>query len=166
MPHTTLLAASLQYGVVSRSYPLSGKILRGYLDASGTLNGLGIGNPNAEFSPHVSSIAMASEGGTAKILWGFRNGEVAVTTALRAMDQSRTSASRLVRCRLGDCHEGAVESVSWATGGEGCFFFVSGGADGRVKLWEAKTTLTCSQSQWMLAPTFGLSFRNAARFCT
>ncbi|KAI0742453.1 hypothetical protein C8Q80DRAFT_1108453 [Daedaleopsis nitida] len=141
MPHTTLLAASLQYGVVSRSYPLSGKILRGFLDASGTLNGLGIGNPNAEFSPHVSSIALASEGGTAKILWGFRNGEVAVTTALRAMDHSRMSASRLVRCRLGDCHEGAVETVSWVSGAEGCVFFVSGGADGRVKLWEAKTTV-------------------------
>ncbi|RPD53649.1 hypothetical protein L226DRAFT_459056 [Lentinus tigrinus ALCF2SS1-7] len=143
MPHTTLLAASLQYGVVSRSYPLSGKVLRGFLDASGTVNGLGVGNPNAEFSPHVSSIALASEGGTAKVLWGFRNGEVAVTTALRAMDHNRTSAARLVRCRLGDCHEGAVESISWASGGEGCIFFVSGGADGRVKLWEAKHTLNC-----------------------
>ncbi|KAI0753659.1 WD40-repeat-containing domain protein [Fomes fomentarius] len=155
MPHTTLLAASLQYGVVSRSYPLSGKILRGYLDASGTLNGLGIGNPNAEFSPHVTSIAMASEGGTAKILWGFRNGEVAVTTAVRTMDPSRTSASRLIRCRPGDCHEGAVECVSWATGIEGYVFFVSGGADGRVKLWEAKTTLKClwnSNKQPSLVP--------------
>ena len=143
MPHTTLLAASLQYGVVSRSYPLSGKVLRGFLDASGTVNGLGIGNPNAEFSPHVSSIALASDGGTAKVLWGFRNGEVAVTTALRAMDHNRTSAARLVRCRLGDCHEGAVESLAWASGGEGSVLFVSGGADGRVKLWEAKNTLSC-----------------------
>ncbi|TFK81181.1 hypothetical protein K466DRAFT_502600 [Polyporus arcularius HHB13444] len=143
MPHTTLLAASLQYGVVSRSYPLSGKVLRGFLDASGTLNGLGIGNPNAEFSPHVSSIALASEGGTAKVLWGFRNGEVAVTTALRAMDHNRTSAARLVRCRPEDCHEGPVECVAWATGGEGCVLFISGGVDGRVKLWEAKASLNC-----------------------
>ncbi|EJF60236.1 hypothetical protein DICSQDRAFT_147933 [Dichomitus squalens LYAD-421 SS1] len=138
MPHTTLLAASLQYGVVARSYPLSGKVLRGFLDASGTLNGLGIGNPNAEFSPHVSSIALASEGGTAKVLWGFRNGEVAVTTALRAMDHNRTSGARLVRCRLGDCHEGAVEIVAFASGDEGYVFVVSGGADGRVKLWGVK----------------------------
>ncbi|PIL26226.1 hypothetical protein GSI_11981 [Ganoderma sinense ZZ0214-1] len=139
MPHTTLLAASLQYGVVSRSYPLSGKVLRGFLDASGTLNGLGIGNPNAEFSPHVSSIALASEGGTAKVSWGFRNGDVAVTMALRAMDHNRTSAAKLVRCRPQDCHEGAVECVAWATGGQGYTFLVSGGADGRVKLWEVKT---------------------------
>ena len=139
MPQTTLLAASLQYGVVSRSYPLSGKVLRGFLDASGTLNGLGIGNPNAEFSPHVSSIALTSEGGTAKVLWGFRNGDVAVTMALRAMDHNRTSAARLARCHPSDCHEGPVECVAWATGGQGSVFLVSGGADGRVKLWEVST---------------------------
>ncbi len=139
MPHSTLLAASLQYGVVSRSYPLSGKVLRGFLDASGTLNGLGIGNPNAEFSPHVSSIALASEGGTARILWGFRNGNVAVTTASRAMDHNRTSAARLVRCRFEDYHEGAVECVAWATGGQGSALLVSGGVDGRVKLWGVET---------------------------
>lgn len=138
MPHTTLLAASLQYGVVSRSYPLSGKVLRGFLDASGTLNGLGIGNPNAEFSPHVSSIALASEGGTAKVLWGFRNGDVAVTTALRAMDHNRTSAARLVKCGPEDSHLGAVECVAWAIGSQGYAFLVSGGADGRVKLWEVQ----------------------------
>ncbi|KAI0669035.1 WD40-repeat-containing domain protein [Trametes maxima] len=143
MPNTTLLAASLQYGVVSRSYPLSGKVLRGFLDASGTANGLGIGNPNAEFSPHVSSVALASEGGTAKILWGYRNGEVAVTTAVRVMDNNRASAARLVRCRLLDCHEGAVTCVTWAHNIDGSAFFVSGGADGRVKLWDAKTSLKC-----------------------
>lgn len=143
MPHTTLLAASLQYGIVSRSYPLSGKILRGFLDASGTLNGLGIGNPNAEFSPNVSCIALASEGGTAKVVWGFRNGEVAATTALRAMDHKRTSAARMVRCRLGDCHEGIVECIAFAQSGEGSALIVSGGADGRMKLWEVKNSLVC-----------------------
>ncbi|KAI0632685.1 hypothetical protein C8Q77DRAFT_1059239 [Trametes polyzona] len=143
MPNTTLLAASLQYGVVSRSYPLSGKVLRGFLDASGTANGLGIGNPNAEFSPHVSSVALASEGGTAKILWGYRNGEVAVTTAVRVMDNNRASAARLVRCRLGDCHEGAVRCVAWDHTIAGPAVFLTGGTDGRVKLWHAKTGLTC-----------------------
>ncbi|KAI0640968.1 WD40-repeat-containing domain protein [Trametes meyenii] len=143
MPNTTLLAASLQYGVVSRSYPLSGKVLRGFLDASGTANGLGNGNPNAEFSPHVSSVALASEGGTAKILWGYRNGEVAVTTAVRVMDNNRASAARLVRCRLLDCHEGAVTCVAWAHNIAGSALFISGGVDGRVKLWDAKTSLKC-----------------------
>ncbi|KAI0776625.1 ARP2/3 complex 16 kDa subunit (p16-Arc)-domain-containing protein [Trametes elegans] len=140
MPNNTLLAASLQYGIVSRSYPLSGKVLRGFLDASGTGNGLGIGNPNAEFSPHVSSIALASDGGTAKILWGYRNGEVAVTTAVRVMDNNRASAAKLVKCRLGDCHEGSVECLAWEHGSP---LFVTGGADGRVKLWDIKTSLRC-----------------------
>ncbi|KAI8992769.1 WD40-repeat-containing domain protein [Trametes punicea] len=143
MPNTTLLAASLQYGVVSRSFPLTGKVLRGFLDASGTANGLGIGNPNAEFSPHVSSVALTSDGGTAKILWGYRNGEVAVTTALRVMDNNRASAARLIRCRLGDCHEGAVECVAWDHSIDGSSLFVTGGADGRVKLWDAKYSLNC-----------------------
>ncbi|OJT11102.1 hypothetical protein TRAPUB_12386 [Trametes pubescens] len=143
MPNTTLLAASLQYGVISRSYPLSGKVLRGFLDASGTANGLGIGNPNAEFSPHVSSVALTSDGGTAKILWGYRNGEVAVTTAVRVMDNNRASAAKLVRCRLADCHEGAVECIAWDHSIDGSSVFATGGIDGRVKLWGIKTTLTC-----------------------
>ncbi|KAI0819820.1 WD40-repeat-containing domain protein [Trametes gibbosa] len=145
MPNNNLLAASLQYGIVSRSYPMSGKVLRGFLDASGTANGLGIGNPNAEFSPHISSTALASEGGTAKILWGYRNGEVAVTTAVRVMDNNRASAARLVRCRLGDCHEGAVDCVAWDRNADSPCVFASGGADGRVKLWRANsnTTLAC-----------------------
>ncbi|KAI0920221.1 hypothetical protein AcV5_010021 [Taiwanofungus camphoratus] len=138
MPSTTVLAASLKYGVVSRSYPLSGKVLRGYLDASGFANGVGIGNPNAEFSPHVTAIALASEGGTAKVLWGFRNGEVAVTTANRAMDGSRASAAKHVRCKVDDCHEGVVRDVAWGAGADGPTAFVTGAADGRVKLWDAK----------------------------
>ncbi|KAJ8489426.1 hypothetical protein ONZ51_g2937 [Trametes cubensis] len=143
MPNTTLLAASLQYGVVSRSFPLTGKILRGFLDATGTANGLGIGNPNAEFSPHVSAVALTSEGGTAKILWGYRNGEVAVTTAVRIMDSNRASAARMIRCRLGDCHEGSVECVAWDRSMDGSSLFVTASADGRVKLWDSKQSLRC-----------------------
>ncbi|KAH9886927.1 hypothetical protein C8Q73DRAFT_657363 [Cubamyces lactineus] len=143
MPNTALLAASLQYGVVSRSFPLTGKVLRGFLDATGTANGLGIGNPNAEFSPHVSAVALTSEGGTAKILWGYRNGEVAVTTAVRIMDSNRASAARMIRCRLGDCHEGSVECVAWDHGADGSSLFATGSADGRVKLWDSKQSLRC-----------------------
>jgi len=140
MPSTTLLTASLHYGVVARSYPLTGKVLRGFLDATGTANGLGLGNPNAEFSPHVTAIALASEGRTAKVLWGFRNGEVAVTIANRAMDGSRASAAKHVRCNVNECHEGAVRDVAWAAshGADGPPAFVTGAADGRIKLWDAR----------------------------
>ncbi|KAH9921650.1 uncharacterized protein B0H18DRAFT_1020662 [Fomitopsis serialis] len=140
MPNTTLLAASLQYGIAARSYPLTGKILRGYLDASGTANGIGLGNPNLEFSPHVTAIALASEGRTAKVLWGFRNGEVAVTTAVRAMDGNRPSAAKHARCTVEECHEAAVCALAWGTevGQEGPSAFVTGDTHGQVKLWDAK----------------------------
>ncbi|CCL99835.1 uncharacterized protein FIBRA_01859 [Fibroporia radiculosa] len=142
MPSTSLLTASLYYGVVARSYPLRGKVLRGFLDASGTANGLGWGNPNAEFSPHLSAIALASEGLSARILWGFRNGEVAVTTAARAMDEGRVSAAKHVRCKPRECHDGVVLDVAWGmdgvSGSEGLAPFVTGAADGRIKLWNAK----------------------------
>lgn len=149
MPNTALLTSSLHYGIVARSYPLTGKILRGYLDATGTANGLGWGNPNIEFSPHVTAIALASEGQTAKVLWGYRNGEVAVTTANRAMDRNHASAAKHVRCKVDDCHEGAVRDVAWGVvpGMEGSSAFVTGAADGRVKLWDAKRV----QSLWTSA---------------
>lgn len=135
-----LLTASLQYGVVARSYPLVGKILRGHFDASGTLNGLGIGNPNAEFSPDVTHCAMTADGGTARIAWGFRNGDIAVTVAQKAMESARPTAARWFRCSPTDAHDGVVERVIWVDGHSsiGGGFFVTGGADGRVKLWHVK----------------------------
>src|SRR5882762_7411849 len=101
MPETGLLASSIEYGIVSRSLPLTGKILRGYLDASGT--GLGIGNPNAEFTPNVSACALSADGGTAKIIWGFRNGEVALLSASKTMDHGK-AAAKLTRCKIDDEH--------------------------------------------------------------
>ncbi|EKM52752.1 uncharacterized protein PHACADRAFT_261356 [Phanerochaete carnosa HHB-10118-sp] len=138
-PDPALLTASLRYGVVARSLPLKGKTLRGFLDASGTLNGIGHGNPNAEFSPDVSRCVMSADGGTARVLWGFRTGAVAVTTAPKAMDAARAIAARWLRCPVGDAHEGAVEDAAWGTEvGNAPRFFVTGGADGRIKIWDAK----------------------------
>jgi len=129
-----LLASSIQYGVVSRSNPLSGKIFRGFLDAAGTLNGLGIGNPNAEFSPNVRLCRIFTERSTAKILWGFTHGEVAVTTANKVADPSRTSAAKFSRSPISDQHNGTVIDAVWGEGGNA---FITAGMDGRVKLWDA-----------------------------
>ncbi len=63
----------IAYGIVARSIPLHRQVLSGYLDASGVRAGLGIGNPNAEFTPNVTSCAMSSDGGTAKIVWGSKS---------------------------------------------------------------------------------------------
>jgi hypothetical protein len=113
---------------------LTGKVFRGYLDAAGTSNGLGIGNPNAEFSPNVSTCCFASEGGTAKILWGFENGEVAITLANRVMDSSRIGSAKLIRCPVAEEHVGMVADAVWGADGN---VFVSAGIDGRVKLWDS-----------------------------
>nr|GAT58581.1 predicted protein [Mycena chlorophos] len=134
MPSHGLIASSLRYGIVSRSLPFTGRVLRGFLDASGSGTGLGIGNPNTEFTPNVSACALSSDGGTAKIAWGFRNGEVAFTSANKAMDAgSRRSAAQFIRCSVQDVHEGSVSEVIW----DGNWVFSAGG-DGKVKLWDPK----------------------------
>ncbi|KAG0699623.1 hypothetical protein DFH29DRAFT_936054 [Suillus ampliporus] len=135
MSESGLLTSSIQYGIVARSLPLSGKVLKGYLDAAGT--GLGIGNPNVEFTPNVSTCSLTSDGGTARAFWGKRNGEVAVTTAARVMDPGRAS-SKLVRCKVEDHHDGVVNEIALDPV---VSRFVSGGADGQVKLWDTKTVV-------------------------
>ncbi|KAJ7187891.1 hypothetical protein C8R46DRAFT_1052986, partial [Mycena filopes] len=124
MPAHGLISSSLQYGVVSRSLPFTGRILRGYLDAAGSGTGLGIGNPNTDFTPNVSVCALGSDGGTAKIAWGFRNGEVAFTSANKAMDAGSRSAAKFSRCTVGDEHQGIVLDVGTV----------------RVKVWDSKKT--------------------------
>ncbi|KAH7882706.1 WD40-repeat-containing domain protein [Phlebopus sp. FC_14] len=133
MSENGLLTSSMQYGVVARSVPLNGKVLKGYLDASGT--GLGIGNPNVEFTPNVSACAITSDGGTARIIWGKRNGEVAITMASKVMDPGRAT-SKLTRCNVEDQHEGVVQQVVLDFPSN---TFVSAGTDGRVKIWESRS---------------------------
>lgn len=132
----SVLASSIQYGIVSRSIPLTGKVLPGYLDASGFRAGLGIGNPTTQFSPDISACALASEGGTAKVLWGFKGGDVAITTASKAMEVRKTASAELKRCQLADAHVGEVLDVVW--GDAQSAVFASAGADGCGKLWDAK----------------------------
>jgi WD40 repeat protein len=128
-----LLALSTQYGIVSRSNPLSGKVFRGLLDAAGTLNGLGIGNPGTEFSPNVCLCRIFSEKSTAKILWGFTHGEVAVTTANKVADPSRINPAKFSRSPISEQHNGAVADGVWGEGGD---VFITAGRDGKVKLWD------------------------------
>ncbi|KAF5353195.1 hypothetical protein D9756_007879 [Leucocoprinus leucothites] len=133
---SALLCASTFYGIVSRSLPLTGKILPGYLNPTGPRIGVGIGNPNVEFAPNVSTCLLTSEGGTAKVLWGIRNGEVTVTVANKAIDSSRRGVNfQLTRCLIDDEHEGPVMDAAW----DGNELAVTGGADGRVKLWDTRT---------------------------
>lgn len=127
-----LLTLSIQYGIVARSIPVNGKVLKGYIDASGT--GLGIGNPNLEFTPNVSACAMSSDGGTARVFWGKRNGEVALTVANRVMNS--LAAAECIRSSVNEQHEGAVQQLVPDSDAN---TFLSAGADGRIKLWDTKT---------------------------
>jgi WD40 repeat protein len=135
MPGHSLLVSSIEYGVVSRSFALTGKVLPGFLDASGTRIDMGVGNPNAGFTPNVSVCVIASDGGTARVLWGFRNGEVAVMTAPKTMDAGRRISTELVRCDVNDEHEGAVLDGLWDSSGVAV---ITAGADGKAKVWDAK----------------------------
>lgn len=106
----------------------------GFLDAHGLTNGAGIGNPNVEFSPDVSTIALAALGGTAYVAWGYRNGAIAVTYAPSFMeftDRRRT----YTRCAQEDAHDSQVSKVVFC---DKTLSFVSGGWDGAVKLWTAE----------------------------
>jgi WD40 repeat protein len=116
-------------------YHVVGKIIKGHLDASGTTDGLGIGNPNEEFTPNVTCIGLSSRGGTGRVVWGFRNGEIAVTSAPRVMDSNRPPA-RFMRCRVDDGHAGDVLCVLFA--GREDELVVTGCSHGQVKLWDAR----------------------------
>ncbi|KAG8732277.1 hypothetical protein FRC11_014730, partial [Ceratobasidium sp. 423] len=134
-----ILSASLAVGTVTRSYPFTGKVVRGHFDASSTTTALGLGvNPNFEeaFS-NVSSMALASTGGTGIVIWGLRSGGVAVTIALRAMDAGCNA--RMIKCAVGDAHRMAVEDIHVENSINGNERIVSGSADGSVKLWSLPT---------------------------
>ena len=156
-----LLALSTQYGIVSRSNPLSGKVFRGFLDAAGTLNGLGIGNPNTDFSPNVCLCRIFSERSTAKILWGFTHGEVAVTTANKVADPSRTSPAKFSRSPIAEQHNGAVTDGVWGEGGN---VFLTAGTDGRVKLWDVAKMRCLWTSPGSQEPPFSTSFPSLLDF--
>ncbi|KAF8313309.1 uncharacterized protein EI90DRAFT_3159748 [Cantharellus anzutake] len=153
----SLLTSSLEHGVVSRSIPFTGKVLKGHLDTHGSLNG--IGNPNAEFPPGVSVIGMypspqgvsaPSSQSTPRVVWGFFDGCIACTTAPKVMSLDKSARSaKFVRCRVQDMHPGVVSSVAF--GEEGVILggiindslsFVSACRMGVVKLWESKS-MTC-----------------------
>ena len=149
MPFNGLLTSSLEYGIVARSTPLTGKILSGYLDASGSAAGLGIGNPNVEFTPNISACAMASDGGTAKLVWGSRVGDVLFMSIPKAMETgSRRSSAEVRRCGIVDQHEGAVMDAVWLAVQPA--LVITGGADGKVKVWDAKNAASAWTSQQVL----------------
>ncbi len=136
LPTNALLASSLVFGIVARSVPLTGKVVRGNLSPSNLGTGIFLGNPNAEFVHDVTTCDITSDGGTGKIAWGFNSGRVAAMTVAKVMDVTSKSAGKLVNCVVGDQHDGPVSDMIWDDR-VGCI--LSAGRDGLVKLWDAKT---------------------------
>ncbi|KAI0060157.1 hypothetical protein BV25DRAFT_987335 [Artomyces pyxidatus] len=134
LPDDALLSSSIQYGIVARSFPFTGKIMKGYLDTTGMRHGLGLGNPNAEFTPDVTVCVLASEGSTANIIWGRRDGSVSVMFHPRTMSGTRATA-RLHTSTVEDEHVGAVQDAVWVGDGAAC---LTAGADGRIKIWSTR----------------------------
>ncbi|VDC02270.1 unnamed protein product [Peniophora sp. CBMAI 1063] len=129
-----LLSSSLQYGVVARSLPFTGRVIKGFLNASGLHHGLANGNPNADFIPDVSACAVSSEGASARIAWGRRDGAFGIMWHPHTMAGSRAAAN-ISMSRPEEGHRGAVNEAIFIRGGEAC---VTVGADGTAKVWSTR----------------------------
>lgn len=144
--HSFMLSASISYGIASRSDPFKGKVARGFVDANGLLNGAGIGNPNVEFSPHVTAIGLAKD--TSRIAWGFRDGTLAMTLLTRQGSNPR-GMIRNIRFSTRGSHVGPITAIAFDLNQRGQMrkqhrqiamadaaeCFITGGQDGRVRLW-------------------------------
>jgi hypothetical protein len=129
-PAPYVLSAGLSVGGIVRSDPLSGKLSKGYWGPRV--------NANFHLRPHLdtsdppTAIYMHKrEQGFA--IWGLASGRV----VRNMMGAKSHTANRLratssnVQCAPEDAHVGVIECVH-ATGAD---TFVSGGSDGRVKVW-------------------------------
>ncbi len=156
--HRMLISATDTYGVASRSNPWTGKVIKGYLDAEGTANGAGNGNPNVEFSPNVTALNMSSD--ASHIFWGFRSGEVGMTIISKQGANPR-GAIRSIRFTPRASHAGPITAIAipFASDSDGAHgpgrsperlrqaiamlsdvasTFVTAGFDGTVRLWSSE----------------------------
>ena len=126
-----LLSASTDHCVVGRSFPLRKQVLKGYLYGTGIPPGLGHGLPPTSLLPNISTCALASDGTTAKVIWGRQDGSVIIVFHPRTMSGTQSPA-HILTSSVQQEHEGAVLDGIWAADGN---TFVTAGSDGRIKVW-------------------------------
>ncbi|KAH9964874.1 hypothetical protein BC827DRAFT_1185706 [Russula dissimulans] len=140
MADYALLSASTQYATVARSFPFKDKVLKGYLYGTGVPPGLGNDLPNTNLIPNISACALASDGTTAKVLWGRQDGSVIAVSHPRTMSGTQAPA-QILTSSVRQEHQGVVIDGTWAANGNA---FVTAGSDGRVKVW----TVTPFRCAW------------------
>jgi hypothetical protein len=133
MPDGSLLSASIQYGLVARSFPFTDTVLEGYLNATGVPPGLSYDNPGTEPAPNLSVCILASTGPTAKVIWGRRDGSLSVLSHPHTM--SGNGVVHINTSLVDQEHDDAVLDGTWASNGDA---LVTAGADGRVKVWTSE----------------------------
>ncbi|KAJ1036532.1 hypothetical protein NDA13_000065 [Ustilago tritici] len=171
--HRLLISATDTYGVASRSNPWTGKVIKGYLDAEGTANG----NPNVDFSPNVSALNTSSD--ASNIFWGFRSGEIGMTTMSRQGTNPR-GLIRSIRFTPRASHAGPVTAIAipFASDSDGAHgpgrsperlrqaiatlggvasTFVTAGFDGTVRMWSSLR----SWPLWIASTSTKTSISNA-----
>lgn len=126
-----LLSASTRQAIVRRSFPLKNKAIKGYLYGTGEPPGLGNGLPDINLMPNISACALTSDGTTAKVIWGRQDGSVVFVSHPRTMSGTQAPA-RVHTSAVRQEHDGAVLDGTWGASGD---VFVTGGSDGRVKVW-------------------------------
>jgi WD40 repeat protein len=126
-----LLSASTDHCIVGRSFPFRNEVLKGYLHGTGIPPGLGHHLPDTNFMPNISACALASDGTTAKVIWGRQDGSLIIVSHTRTMSRTQSPA-HILTSSVQQEHEGAVLDGTWAADSN---TFVTAGADGRIKVW-------------------------------
>ncbi|KAH7100141.1 WD40 repeat-like protein [Auriculariales sp. MPI-PUGE-AT-0066] len=122
-----LLSASLIHGVVARSNAITGKRLKAFVNSFGAL----VQRPTGDHAI-PSTMALASDGGTGKVAWGFFGGTVALTRMPHVMDMG---APRTISCGLADAHAAPISYLEFSAGGH---VLASASSDGSLRLWDTR----------------------------
>lgn len=159
LPHNFMLSASLGHGVASRCDPFTGKVSKGYLDASGQVHAVGLAALAAEQGV-LDISALCLEADATRIIWGFHSGAVAMTNLARQGTNPR-GLIRGVQFSTRSSHIGPITDIAMPFGtgaggahsierspekirqrqaalGDASESFVTAGMDGNVKLWSPK----------------------------
>lgn len=154
--------------MASRCDPFTGKVTKGFIDASGQLNGIGLVGQQQQLAAveqqavqEITSIALESD--ASRIIWGYQNGEIGMTILARQGSNPR-GWIKGVRLSSRGSHNGPVVDIAMPFGtgrggahsierspeklkqkqakmGEMADVFATAGVDGTVRLWSARKAL-------------------------